>query len=160
MVKSLNPLEIIDIPTPDELYTVIIHPQIEIKTSEARAILPKSIPMEKAIQQWANLASLIHALHTDDYELIRRSLQDVVVEPYRSQLIPHFDEVKKMAIDNGALGFGISGSGPSMFALTKGESIAQNVENAMRKIYNNSGIEFQTYISKINKEGVQILSMN
>lgn len=159
LVKSLNPLEILDIPTLDELYTVILHPQIEIKTAEARAILPQSIPMKNAIQQWSNLGSLIHALHTTDYELINRSLVDVVVEPYRSQLIPHFESVKEAANTHNALGIGISGSGPSMFALTKGEKTAQNVEKAMRKVYTNSGIEFQTYISKINKEGIQILDM-
>ena len=158
LVKSLNPLEILDIPTPDELYAVILHPQIEIKTAEARAILPKSIPMQNAIEQWSNLGSLIHALHINDYELIRRSLSDVVVEPYRSQLIPHFEDVKKEANDHEALGFGISGSGPSMFALTKGKKTAQDVEKAMRKVYDNSGIEFQTYISKINKEGIQIIN--
>jgi homoserine kinase len=159
LVKSLKPLEIIDIPTPDELYTVILHPQIEIKTAEARAILPKFIPMENAIKQWSNLGSLIHALHTNDYELIKRSLHDAVVEPYRSQLIPCFDEVKKAAIDRGALGFGISGSGPSMFALTKGKNTSLKVESAVRQVYENSGIEFQTYVSKINKEGIQIKSM-
>ena len=158
LVKSLNPLEILDIPTPDELYAVILHPQIEIKTAEARAILPKSIPMQNAIEQWSNLGSLIHALHTNDYELIRRSLRDVVVEPYRSQLIPHFEDVKKEANSHDALGFGISGSGPSMFALTKGKNKAHNVEKAMREVYDNSGIEFQTYISKINKEGIQIIN--
>lgn len=159
LVKSVKPLDIIDIPTPDELYTVILHPQIEIKTSEARAILPNSIPMEKAIVQWSNLGSLIHALHTDDYDLIKRSLHDAVVEPYRSKLIPRFDEVKKTAISQGALGFGISGSGPSMFALTKGKKTAIKVEKSMRLVYENSGIEFQSYVSKINKEGIQVMSM-
>lgn len=158
LVKSLNPLEILNLPTPDELYAVIIHPQIEIKTAEARAILPKEIPMQKAITQWANLGSLVHALHTSDYSLLQRSLQDVVVEPFRSQLIPHFDEVKTAALKQGALGFGISGSGPSMFAVTKGENSARSVEAAMRKVYKSSNLQFETYSSKINKEGIQTIS--
>lgn len=158
LVKSLNPLEILNLPTPDELYAIIIHPQIEIKTSEARAILPKEISMQKAITQWSNLGSLVHALHTSDYALIKRSLQDVVVEPYRSQLIPHFDEVKKAALQEGALGFGISGSGPSMFAITKGGKSAKTVESTMRKVYESSTIQFETYVSKINKKGIKTLS--
>lgn len=158
LVKSLNPLEILNLPTPDELYAIIIHPQIEIKTSEARAILPKEISMQKAITQWSNLGSLVHALHTSDYALIKRSLQDVVVEPYRSQLIPHFDEVKKAALQQGALGFGISGSGPSMFAITKGGKSAKTVESTMRKVYESSTIQFETYVSKINKKGIKTLS--
>ncbi|SDG58161.1 homoserine kinase [Psychroflexus sediminis] len=158
LVKSLNPLEILNLPTPEELYAVIIHPQIEIKTLEARAILPKDIPLQKAITQWANLGSLVHALHSDDYSLLQRSLQDVVIEPYRSQLIPHFDEVKTAALKQGALGFGISGSGPSIFAITKGEDSARSVEAAMRKVYESSSLQFETYLSKINKEGIKTIS--
>lgn len=158
LVKSLNPLEILELPTPDELYTVIIHPQIEIKTAEARSILPKEIPMQNAVTQWSNLGSLVHALHTSDYALLQRSLHDAVVEPYRSKLIPHFNEVKKAALNNGALGFGISGSGPSMFAITKGEKSAKSVEIAVRKVYQNTTIQFESYLSKVNKEGIKRLS--
>ena len=94
LVKSTLPLDILQIPTPTELYATLIHPQIEIKTSDARKILPKEVLLKDAIAQWANVGSLIHALHTSDYKLIHRSLQDIIVEPYRKQLIPHFDEVK------------------------------------------------------------------
>jgi homoserine kinase len=158
LVKSLKPLEILELPTPDELYAVIVHPQIEIKTAEARAILPKDIPMQDAITQWSNLGSLVHALHTQDYALLQRSLHDAVVEPYRSQLIPHFDEVKTAVLEVGALGFGISGSGPSMFAITKGASAANAVEAAMRKVYENSSLKFETYLSQINQEGIKTIS--
>jgi homoserine kinase len=157
LVKSLSPLEILQLPTPDDLYVTIIHPQIEIKTSEARAILPKEVSLKNAITQWANVGSLVHALHTNDYELIRRSLQDVIVEPYRSQLIPYFSEVKQASLKAGALGCGISGSGPSIFALSKGEDIAGKVENEMKKVYKNSTIEFYTFVSKINVEGMKII---
>lgn len=159
LVKSLKPLDILDIPTPDDLYSIILHPQIEIKTAEARAILPKSIPLSKAITQWSNLGSFIHALHTADYKLIKRSLVDVVVEPYRSKLIPHFDDVKTVANQNDALGFGISGSGPSMYALTQGKQSAEKLEKAIRLVYEKSGIDFQTYVSKINKQGIQVINM-
>ena len=157
LVKSTTPLEVLQLPTPDDLVVTIIHPQIEVKTSEARAILPKEIPLKNAITQWANVGSLVHALHTNDYELLRRSLNDVIVEPYRSQLIPHFKEVKSAALEVGALGCGISGSGPSIFALSKGIDMANQVESAMRNVYSNTQIGFNTYVSKINVEGIRIL---
>ncbi|MCK7590416.1 homoserine kinase [Subsaxibacter sp. CAU 1640] len=157
LVKSTSPLEVLQLPTPYDLYATIIHPQIEVKTSEARAILPKEIPMKNAITQWANVGSLVHALHTNDYELISKSLNDVVVEPYRSQLIPHFKDVKNETINAGALGCGISGSGPSIFALSKGIENAKNVENAMKMVYSKTPIDFNTYVSKINTDGVKIL---
>ena len=124
LVKSLEPLEILQIPTPDDLFAVVIHPQIEIKTADARKILPKEIPLKNAITQWSNVGSLIHGLHTNDYELISRSLEDVVVEPFRSQLIPGFESIKKAALEYGALGTGISGSGPSVFSLCKSQTTA------------------------------------
>ncbi|NCO64014.1 MAG: homoserine kinase [Flavobacteriales bacterium] len=158
LVKSLSPLQILEIPSPDDLYATIIHPQIEIKTSEARAILPKNIPLSDAITQWANFGSLIHALHTSNFALIESSLHDAIVEPYRSQLIPYFIEVKQAALQAGALGAGISGSGPSIFTLSKGIETAINVEQAMRKVYSKTAINFDIHISKINKQGIKILS--
>lgn len=157
LVKSVQPLEVLELPTPHNLYATIIHPQIEIKTSEARAILPKEVPMKHAITQWANLGSLVHALHTEDYGLLFRSLQDVVVEPYRSKLIPYFNTLKFEALNANALGCGISGSGPSVFALSKSEATAINVANAMRQVYEPTSIPFHIHVSKINQEGIKIL---
>ena len=158
LVKSVKPLEILEIPTPDDLYATIIHPQIEIKTSEARAILPTKVTLENAIKQWANVGSLVHALHTSDYDLISRSLQDIIVEPHRKQLIPMFDELKNAVLKAGTLGCAISGSGPSIFTLNKGIEIAKNVEEAMVSIFSNTNIEFDTHISKINTQGIKILN--
>lgn len=157
LVKSITPLKVLEIPTPFNLYATIIHPQVVIKTAEARAILPKTIPLQDAISQWANVGSLIHGLHIGDYNLISDSLKDVIIEPYRSKLIPHFNAVKTETLKAGALGSGISGSGPSIFALSEGFENAKKVEDAMKKIYSNTGIEFKTYISKINAEGIKIL---
>lgn len=157
LVKSACPLKILELPTPPDLYATLIHPQIEIKTSESRAILPKQIPLENAITQWANVGSLVHALHTSDYDLIKQSLNDVVIEPHRKQLIPHFDEVKTAVLEAGALGCAISGSGPSIFALSKGEDVAKTVEKAMHFVYSKSNIHFETYVSKINTEGIKTL---
>ena len=157
LVKSTTPLKVLQLPTPKDLFVTIIHPQIEVKTSESRAILPKEIPLQNAITQWSNVGSLVHALHTEDYSLLSESLEDVVVEPYRSQLIPHFNSVKTEVIKAGALGAGISGSGPSIFALSKGKDTAEAVEEAMKKIYKNTDINFNTYVSKINIQGMKIL---
>ncbi|WP_339916670.1 homoserine kinase [Yeosuana marina] len=157
LVKSLSPLQILEIPSPDDLYATIIHPQIEIKTSEARAILPQNIPLSDAIAQWANFGSLIHALHTSDYPLIESSLHDVIVEPYRNQLIPYFKEVKYASLQAGALGAGISGSGPSIFTLSKGLETAKNVKQAMNDIYSKTSLDFDIHVSKINKQGIKII---
>ncbi len=157
LVKSACPLQILELPTPTDLFATLIHPQIEIKTSESRAILPKEIPLSNAIAQWANVGSLVHALHTSDYDLIKDSLIDVVIEPYRKQLIPHFDDVKSAALKAGALGCAISGSGPSIFMLSKSEVIAKEVEKAIRKVYATTDIKFETYVSKINVEGIRVI---
>ena len=117
LVKSLNPLEILEIPTPSDLFAVVSDPQIEIKTADVRKILPENISLKNAITQWSNVGRLIDGLHTNDYDLISRSLEDVVVEPLRNQLIPGFESIKTAALKDGALGSGISGSGPSVFSL-------------------------------------------
>jgi homoserine kinase len=157
LVKSVAPLEVLQLPTPEDLFAVIIHPQIEIKTSESRAILPKKISLQDAITQWSNVGSLVHALHTSDYKLLSRSLTDVVVEPHRSQLIPHFDAVRQAALKHGALGCGISGSGPSIFSLCYGNETAQKVAQAIKTLYSKTGIPFEVYLSKINTKGIKIL---
>ncbi|WP_040278011.1 homoserine kinase [Psychroserpens damuponensis] len=158
LVKSVAPLDILQLPTPNDLFAVIIHPQIEIKTSDARAILPKKIDLKDAITQWSNVGSLVHALHTNDYKLLSNSLTDVVVEPFRSQLIPYFEDVKKSALDHGALGCGISGSGPSIFSLCYGNDTTQKVAKAIKNIYAETGISYEIYVSKINTEGIKILN--
>lgn len=157
LVKSVSPLEVLEIPVPDNLCATIIHPKIEIKTSEARAILPNKVALKDAIAQWSNFGSLIHGMHTNDYQLIKRSLHDYIVEPHRSKLIPYYNEVKNEAIKAGALGTGISGSGPSIFSLSEGIKNAANVRYSVEKIYLNTKIEFDVHVSKINTEGIKIL---
>ncbi|MDF4204612.1 homoserine kinase [Maribacter sp. SA7] len=157
LVRSYSPLDIIDIPAPSELYITIIHPQIEIKTSDSRKILKTTISMETGIKQWGNVGGLVAGLFKEDYELIGRSLEDHIVEPIRSILIPGFDEVKKVSLEAGALGSGISGSGPSIFSFSKGEETAINVGNAMKTVYDKIGIAYEIHVSKINMEGVKLL---
>lgn len=157
LVRSYNPLDIVTIPAPSELYVTIIHPQIEIKTSDSRKILKTTISMEIGIKQWGNVGGLVAGLFKEDYELIGRSLEDHIVEPIRSILIPGFDEVKKVSLEAGALGSGISGSGPSIFAFSKGKETALKVGNMMKSIYDKIGIAYEIHVSKVNTEGVKLL---
>ncbi|WP_309641081.1 homoserine kinase [Flavobacterium sp.] len=157
IVRSSNPLDIIRIESPSELYATVIHPQIELKTSEMRAVLQPMVSLKSAITQWGNVGGLVAGLYTSDYDLIGRSLHDDIVEPLRGKFIPHFDQVKQAALDNGALGSGISGSGPSIFALSKGIDTAQKVADAMRSIFDGTGIPYEIHVSKINSEGVKII---
>ena len=157
LVRGYNPLDVIRIDSPSELYATVIHPQIELKTSEMRAVLQPMVSLKSAITQWGNVGGLIAGLYTSDYDLIGRSLRDEIVEPLRGPFIPKFNEVKQSALDNGALGSGISGSGPSIFALSKGREIAEKVAEGMRKIYDSTGINYEIHVSKINAEGVKII---
>ena len=154
LVKSLHPLQVLQLPTPKDLYVVIIHPQIEIKTSESRVILPKTVSLSDATKQLSELGGLVHALHTSDYELMKNSLNDHLIEKHRSKLIPHFDELQSKSIAAGAIGCSISGSGPSVFALTRGKDMAINVESIFKSVYSKSNINFATYVSKISSNGV------
>ena len=155
LIRNYKPLDVIAIPTPGDLFVTIIHPQIELRTEEGRAILPKNIPLKTAVAQWSNVGGLISGLHTSDYDLIGRSVEDYIIEPLRKKMIPHFDVVKKAALADGALAVGISGSGPSIFALSKGELQANRVEESFKKSYYNKGIDFITYVSRIGSKGVR-----
>lgn len=157
LVRSYTPLEIIKLPVPNELRVVAIHPQIEVKTKDARDVLPAEIALKDAVIQWANVGGLISGLYTDNYKLISNSLVDIIVEPARKGLIPFFNEVKNSALNSGALGAGISGSGPTIFALCKGNEVASNVYKSIEESYKKTGIDFEMFISKVNPEGIKIL---
>ncbi|CAM1355775.1 MULTISPECIES: homoserine kinase [Tenacibaculum] len=157
LIRSYEPLDIIKLPVPDELQLVAIHPQIEVKTKDAREVLPEKVPLKSAVTQWANVGGLVSGLYTNNYQLISNSLTDVIVEPARKHLIPHFDLVKSEAIKAGALGAGISGSGPTIFALCKGEETSKNVQSAIQNSYADKKIDFTLFSSKINTQGVRIL---
>ena len=157
LVRSYQPLDIISIHTPNELFATVIHPQIEVKTSDAREILKTTVSLKDAIKQWGNVGGLISGLYTEDYDLIGRSLEDYIIEPIRSILIPAFDAVKQQSLNAGALGCGISGSGPSIFALSKGEATAKKVAEAMKMVYEKVGIDYDIHVSKVNKQGIKIL---
>ena len=154
LVRSYDPLDVLKLNTPEDLYMTIIHPQIEVKTADSRKVVKPNVSLKKAITQWGNLGGFIAGLYTNDYDLLGRSLEDVIIEPMRSILIPKFEEVKATAIQNGALGAGISGSGPSIFALSKGIENAQNVAQAIENVYKPTGIVFDIHVAGINALGV------
>jgi homoserine kinase len=158
LIRGYEPLDIIQIVSPSELFAVVLHPHIEVKTSDARAVIKPMTPLKLAIAQTGNLGGFIVGLYTNNYELIGRSLKDVLVEPFRKHLIPNFDEVKNAALQKGALGAGISGAGPSIFALCKGKEIAEKVANRMKESYSSTGIEFDIHISKVNSKGTEIIT--
>lgn len=157
LVRSSNPLDIVRIESPSELYATVVHPQIELKTSDARSVLKQTISLKSAIIQWGNVGGLIAGLYTKDYELIGRSLHDEIVEPLRSVLIPGFDLIKKTAYETGALGSGISGSGPSIFALSKGKETAEKIAKSMSAIYDEMNLPYEIHLSKVNPDGVRII---
>lgn len=158
LVRSYDPLDVVKLPTPKNLWATIIHPHIEVKTKDARQILRQKIELKDAVVQWGNVGGLIAGLMMEDYALIGRSLQDVIVEPIRSILIPGFYEAKNAAIENGALGSSISGSGPSIFALSTSEEVANKVGAAMKRVYDGINIESEVYTSKVCDQGPRILA--
>jgi homoserine kinase len=158
LVRSYSPLDVVKIPSPKNLFCTVIHPQVEVRTEDARKILKKGIALSDAIIQWGNVGGLIAGLMMSDTDLIGRSLQDVIIEPIRALLIPGFNEVKQAALDAGALGCSISGSGPSIFALSTTKEIAMNTAQAMQAVFHAINIESERYISTINTEGPRILA--
>lgn len=155
LVRSYQPLDIIALPSP-EIYASIVHPQIEVRTSDSRKILRQDVPMKKAIVQWGNLAGFVAGLYTSDYDLLGRSLVDVIVEPVRSLLIPDFLRIKEEVMEAGALGCSISGSGPSIFALSREKETAEKIAGVMKAGFSRISLESEVFVSLINKEGVRI----
>ena len=157
LIRSIFPLDIITIAPPD-FYVTVVHPQIEVRTSDARQILRKDVKLKDAIKQWGNIAGLVAGLLKNDLGLISRSLEDVIIEPVRSILIPGFDEVKTKCKSAGALGGGISGSGPSIFMLSADKNIASKVEDVMKEVYTRIGISYHSYVTNVSKTGAMIIT--
>jgi homoserine kinase len=157
LIRSYEPLDVVRLPVPEGLACAVVHPHTEVKTEDARRILKKEIRLSDAIRQWGNLAALVAALYSGDFDLLGRSLQDVVAEPVRSLLIPGFPLVKRAALEAGALGCSISGSGPSIFALCASAGTARTAAAAMQKAFLAAGLESDLFVSSVNKEGPRVL---
>lgn len=160
LVRNRTPLDIVSIPTPKDLFCTVIHPRIEIKTSMSRKMLRDHIPLETAITQWGNVGGMIAALFKNDYALLGRSLKDVVAEPVRSILIPHYQELNDLAIHSGALGCSIAGSGPSVFALSAGKIFARKIGKIWKDFLCRHEMEHDLYLSPINRQGPKIIKLS
>ncbi len=156
LIRSIFPLDIVPLNV-QPIFVTVVHPQIEVRTSDARQILRKEVKLKDAIRQWGNIAGLVTGFLQNDHALIGRSLEDVIIEPVRSILIPGFAQVKQKSLETGAIGGGISGSGPSIFMLSSEEKTAHDVQTIMNDIYNKMGIDYKTYVTTINTNGVEII---
>ena len=157
VVRALEPaLDILALPAPP-LWVAVVHPQIELKTSDSRKVLPTSVPLSLAVRQWANVAGLTAGFLTADYDLIGRSLADYIVEPARRPLIPGLAEARRRALVAGAIGGGISGSGPSIFMLNRDEATAQAVGAALGSVFAELGIAFNVYVGPVGTTGAHVV---
>jgi homoserine kinase len=153
IIRSYNPLDVIKIPYPEDMHCALVHPDIIVRTSEARKILSNTIDLKTATAQWGNVASFIAGLTTGDYDIMSRSMHDYIAEPVRAKLIPHFEAIRSIALGNGAIGCGISGSGPSIFALCKSKKEADIVADKMKSVFLSYDIESNAYVRKIDEQG-------
>src|SRR5262249_11815925 len=158
LLRQPNPPDIVRLPVPNGLTSVVVHPSLEIETAKARALLGTTVPLKDAVQQWANLGALVDALHRSDFDLLARSLEDSIAEPRRAPLVPGLASIKKAAIDAGALGSSLSGSGPSIFALCPDRATADRVAATMPAAVKAAiGGEPQTYVSSISSRGARVI---
>jgi len=158
LVRNPNPPDVIRLPVPNGLTAVVVHPDLEIETAKARALLGDTVPIGDAVRQSANLGAFVDGLHRGDFALIARSLEDAIAEPRRAPLVPGLASIKKAAADAGALGCSLSGSGPSLFALCQDAAIARRVAAAMTEAVKRAiGGEPQTYVSAVGQRGARIV---
>jgi homoserine kinase len=157
LVREYNPLDVIKIPSTPDLFCTLVHPHIELKTEDSRKVLKPALPLKDVVTQSGNVAALMLGLMKPDFSLIGRSLKDVIAEPVRSVFIPGFDHSREVAVKTGALGFGISGSGPTVFAISTDNDSARKVGESINKEFLKYGLDSEVYVSKINQEGARII---
>jgi len=157
LIRSYEPLDIVSLPVPEKLFSTIVLPELTINTKEARAIVPKHVPIKSAVEQAGSLAGFTSGLYTNDFDLLGRSMVDLLAEPYRHELIPGFHLVRQAALDAGAIGCGISGSGPALFAFSDSLSTAEKAGKSMVKAFKIEGLLSQSYSSSIQKKPPVIL---
>ncbi|WP_353184918.1 homoserine kinase [Parapedobacter lycopersici] len=153
LIKGYEPLDVVAIPAPPALHAAVVFPHVDVPTRDARQMIRSKVALKDAVIQWGNIAGLVAGLFTNDYDLIGRSMQDVLIEPTRAILIPEFYEMRGLALDSGALGFGISGSGPSVFAFAQSRETAGDIVRVIQSHLTQHGIESNGYVSGINANG-------
>lgn len=159
LVRSYEPLDALKLPYPKGLSVVSVHPHVDVPTGEARKIIKERVSLKSAVQQWGNAAGLVAGFCINDLSLVGRSMEDVIIEPVRAMLIPYFYEMKQLALDNGAIGFGISGSGPSVFALCEKKETAEDISCKIKELLNQKNIESEAFVTKINDEGARFIKI-
>jgi len=157
LIRSYDPLDVIRLPHPKDLYCAIVFPEVDVPTREARQIIRNKVFLKDAVTQWGNIAGLVSGLFMQDIDLIGRSMKDVLVEPVRSMLIPDFYKMRELAMENGAVSFGISGSGPSVFAFTKDEATAHLITQKLQQHLTQIKIGSKAFVSTINDAGPRVL---
>lgn len=158
LIRGYNPLDVIKLPVPDELYAGIVFPQVDVPTRDARQLIKEKVLLKDAVTQWGNIAGLIAGLYESDYDLISRSMHDVLIEPTRAILIPEFYEMKRIALVAGALSFGISGSGPSVVAIARGRDAAERAATEIQQHLTDCDIDSLKYVSAVNVGGPKVLA--
>jgi len=157
LIRSYQPLDIISLPFPEEMHAAIVYPEVDVPTKDARQMIRSKVLLKDAVTQWGNVAGLVSGLFMKDYDLIGRSMTDILVEPTRSILIPDFYKLRTIAMKAGAVGFGISGSGPSVFALTKDVDTANKITEKLKQHLQSISINSLSFVSEVNKKGPIIL---
>lgn len=153
LIKSYEPLDVISLPIPKDLYCSVVFPHVDVPTRAARQMIRSKVDLKDAVIQWGNIAGLVSGIFMNDHALIGRSMKDVLIEPTRAILIPEFYEMREQAMASGALGFGISGSGPSVFAFASSKQTASNITDNIVQHLQSKGIDSNGYVSAINEQG-------
>lgn len=157
VIRAYGPLDIFQVSTPKDLLVMIIFPDVVIKTAESKKLVPKTLSIKDARDQWANVAALIQAMNTSDYDLLKKSVTDVVAEPVRKPLIPGYDDVKAICFEHGSVGFNISGSGPSMFAFFKDQEELDSAKAPIQEVYKKLNLPVIIHESTINESGCTVI---
>ena len=159
LIRGYEPLDLIPLPVPDNFYCSVVHPEIVVSTKAARSVLPKAVPLHDAISQWGNVGGLVAGLYAGDLALVGRAMKDVVAEPYRKQFIPGFDDLREKILSAGAMALNISGSGPSVFALSDSRETAVQAGSVMQAHFTALGIGCKVYVTKVAKQGARLLAL-
>lgn len=159
LVRSLDPLDVVQMPVPTRMLLVIAHPHVEVKTSDARKVLPRNIALPVAIRQWSNTAALVAACYEDDLALFARSMEDLVAEPARKALIPFYNEAKSASLQAGALACSISGAGPSILSVAGHPEKVKKIAAAIRKVFRAGNLGCDIYITRVDRKGARVINL-
>ncbi len=157
LVRGGDARDVVRLAARDALEWIVVHPRLVLTTAESRRALPTHVPLALAARQWANVGGLVAGLVAGDAALVGRSLRDDIVEPARAPLIPGFRVVKEAALAAGALGCSISGSGPSVFAVTRAGGPARRIAAAMREAFRaEADLPCDVFVSRLNRRGAVV----